>query len=339
MYNVEKYVGCAIQSLLDQTFTDFEAILVDDCSTDNTLEIAKSFHDPRIKIIEGKKNVGLGMNRNRGIKAAQGKYIYFFDSDDALLPNALEMLVNAADESNADLVVSTVYLRSNDSEFQSIKDLSLTAVPAGMNGNVSKDLKTRIWEEYAMHKTHCAAWLGIYKKPVFTASLRSNGGGYCLAYRDFSVAEDDFFLFELLCKTSNIVKINSLFYIYRVRATSISNSADINKLKKFVPVFMEFAKNINKKLLSLTKDQYFADSVIQIVLGRLMNLFAVQFLISDRVIFFKILTEILTPTFKDNTSFVKVMFCSSMLGEVMASNLTRENEVLKNKIKEITSSK
>ena len=177
MYNVEKYVGCAIQSLLNQTFNDFEAILVDDCSTDKTLEIAKSFHDSRIKIIEGKKNIGLGMNRNRGIKVAQGKYIYFFDSDDALLPNALEMLVNAADESNADLVVSTVYLRSNDSEFQSIRDLSLTAVPAGMNGNVSEDLKTRIWEEYAMHKTHCAAWLGIYKKPVFTVYAGSSRGG------------------------------------------------------------------------------------------------------------------------------------------------------------------
>lgn len=124
-----------------------------------------------------------------------------------------------------------------------------------------------------------------------------------------------------------------------MRTNSISNSVDINKLKKFVPVFMEFAKNINKKLLSLTKDQYFADNVIQIVLGRLMNLFAVQFLISDRVSFFKILTEILTPIFKDNTSFVKVMVCSSMLGEVMASNLTRENEILKSKIKEITSSK
>ena len=102
---------------------------------------------------------------------------------------------------------------------------------------------------------------------------------------------------------------------------------------------MEFAKNINKKLLNLTKDQFFADNVIQMVLGRLMNIFAVQFLVNDRITSFRILTEALTPIFKDNTSFVKAMICSSMFGELMANNLTRENDNLKKKIEEFTLSK
>lgn len=58
MYNCEKYVGLAIETLLNQTFKNFEAILIDDCSTDRTLEIAKSFSDPRLKIIRNKKNLG-----------------------------------------------------------------------------------------------------------------------------------------------------------------------------------------------------------------------------------------------------------------------------------------
>ena len=149
------------------------------------------------------------------------------------------------------------------------------------------------------------------------------------------MAEDDFFLFELLCKTSNIVKINSPFYVYRVRANSISNSTDIGKLKKFMPVFMEFAKNINKKLLSLTKDQYFADNVVQIVVGRLMNLFVIPMWMQDRVGTYKILTEVFKPVFKDNCSFVKTILCSSMFGEIMSKKLAQENELLKSKIKNI----
>ena len=59
MYNVEKYLKTCITSILDQTFTDFELILVDDCSTDSTLEIAKSFSDPRIKILQTEKNYAI----------------------------------------------------------------------------------------------------------------------------------------------------------------------------------------------------------------------------------------------------------------------------------------
>ena len=173
MYNVEKYVGCAIQSLLNQTFTDFEAILIDDCSTDNTLAVAKSFADSRIKIFKNKKNLGAAQSRNIGMSHAQGEYIYFFDSDDALMSNALEILFNNAQKHNSDLVVSTVYLHSNDSEFQSLENLNYTPIAAGVMGEVSSDLKMRIWDEYALHKTHCSVCFSLYKKSVFKAI----GGG------------------------------------------------------------------------------------------------------------------------------------------------------------------
>ena len=122
MYNVEKYVGCAIQSLLNQTFTDFEAILIDDCSTDNTLAVAKSFADSRIKIFKNKKNLGAAQSRNIGMSHAQGEYIYFFDSDDALMPNALELMITAAEKNNADCVSSLVHLEViGDNEFKELR--------------------------------------------------------------------------------------------------------------------------------------------------------------------------------------------------------------------------
>ena len=173
MYNVEKYVGCAIQSLLNQTFTDFELILIDDCSTDNTLAMARNFDDPRIKVFQNKRNLGVGQTRNHGISLAIGEYVYFCDSDDAVLPNALDLLLNAAEKNDSDLITSTVYLRSIDSEFKSSDNVNCSAIGAGVMGKVSEDLKTRIWEEYAMHKTHCSVCFSLYKKELFNAQ----GGG------------------------------------------------------------------------------------------------------------------------------------------------------------------
>lgn len=98
---------------------------------------------------------------------------------------------------------------------------------------------------------------------------------------------------------------------------------------------MEFAKLIDKRLLSLTNDQFFADNVNSLVLGRLMNLFVIPMWMQDRVGTYKILTEVFKPIFKDNCSFVKTILCSSMFGEIMSKKLAQENEILKSKIKTI----
>jgi glycosyltransferase involved in cell wall biosynthesis len=87
-YNRAKFVGDAIQSVLDQTFTDYEIIVVDDGSTDNTKAILGQFKD-KIRYIY-QENQGVSAARNRGIQAAQGEYIAFLDSDDLFLPTKLE---------------------------------------------------------------------------------------------------------------------------------------------------------------------------------------------------------------------------------------------------------
>lgn len=81
MYNVEKYVSTAIESVLSQSFEEFELICVDDGCTDRTLQIASSFEDPRVRIVQ-QKNRGLSGARNTGINNCQGIYIAFLDSDD-----------------------------------------------------------------------------------------------------------------------------------------------------------------------------------------------------------------------------------------------------------------
>ena len=81
LYNDEKYVKDAVSAILNQTHKNFELLIIDDGSTDKSLEIVKSFRDKRIKIYKNDKNVGVAGIRNKGIKLAKGKYIFFTDSD------------------------------------------------------------------------------------------------------------------------------------------------------------------------------------------------------------------------------------------------------------------
>ena len=108
MYNVENYIGECLDSLLAQTFRDFEIILVDDLSTDNGFEIVKSYVERfggRLKLAQMKKNSGgASRPRNVGLQLASGEYIFFVDSDDFIMLNALETLYNAAKEYDAEVV-------------------------------------------------------------------------------------------------------------------------------------------------------------------------------------------------------------------------------------------
>ena len=90
VYNVEQYVGKAIESILNQTFSEFEFIIVDDSSTDNTWNIIQSYSDKRITAIQNKNNIGNYPSRNKGMKLAKGKYIAVMDGDDIAVPERIE---------------------------------------------------------------------------------------------------------------------------------------------------------------------------------------------------------------------------------------------------------
>lgn len=104
-YNVEDYVGECLLSLMEQTFLNFEAVCVDDGSTDGTKDVLAQFEraDYRFRVIE-RENGGLSAARNTGLRHARGTYVSFLDSDDKYAPNALERLVETAKADNLDLV-------------------------------------------------------------------------------------------------------------------------------------------------------------------------------------------------------------------------------------------
>lgn len=94
VYNCESFLFDTISSVLNQTYDDFELVIVNDSSTDNSLNIIKSFKDPRIKLINNIVNYGCGISRQIGINNSIGKYTLFLDGDDTIEPNCLSTLNN-----------------------------------------------------------------------------------------------------------------------------------------------------------------------------------------------------------------------------------------------------
>ena len=100
VYNTVKYLKQAIDSVLSQTLTDWEMILVDDCSEDGSWELLEVLakNDGRIRIIRNNKNSGSGISRNKAIDLADGKYIAFMDSDDLWHPDKLKIQIGLMEE-------------------------------------------------------------------------------------------------------------------------------------------------------------------------------------------------------------------------------------------------
>ena len=120
MYNAEKYVGECLDSLLNQTFKNFEVIIVNDCSSDNSCAVVESYvkkFGGRLRILGNKQNSGAAASRNNGLMISRGKYIYYLDSDDMLLLTGLEEMYKTAEEFSADVVdLSRFYKMSENAK-------------------------------------------------------------------------------------------------------------------------------------------------------------------------------------------------------------------------------
>ena len=99
-YNAEKFLAKAIESILCQSYQDFEYIIIDDCSTDGTWKMIQDYakKDKRIIAITNQKNLGIAGNRNRGVSLAKGKYLVWQDADDISLPRRIEKQVAFMDK-------------------------------------------------------------------------------------------------------------------------------------------------------------------------------------------------------------------------------------------------
>ena len=119
LYNCEQYVAKSIESVLTQTYKDWELLIVDDCSTDRSVEVIKSFNDERIKLLSNEHNSGAALSRNYALREAKGKWIAFLDSDDIWLPTKLEEQLQFMKENKYSFTYSD-YRICNDNEWEKV---------------------------------------------------------------------------------------------------------------------------------------------------------------------------------------------------------------------------
>ena len=122
-YNVAPYIGACLESILNQTFQDYELICIDDGSKDETVHIIKEYaeKDKRIRLIVNPENQGLAVIRNQSLAEAKGKYIYFLDGDDLYDPSYFEKAINLAEKEGSDVVMCDYLSFYKVSEIEDLK--------------------------------------------------------------------------------------------------------------------------------------------------------------------------------------------------------------------------
>lgn len=218
LYNTEAYIGQCLESLLAQTFQDFEVIVVDDCSTDKSAaivaEIAPKF-EGRLKLIRLKKNSGFpGLPRNTAMNGAKGKYIAFLDSDDFYKPDALEKFYNTAEETDAEVIHAEKYF-SFDEEGNDKGIITFQKAPFVTEPTLEpEDIGERI-KRFVSYQT---LWWGINK--LFRRDFLVKNH---IQFPNITAWEDLVLIFHALMRAQKYVRVPDVVYCYRLRKNSLSH--------------------------------------------------------------------------------------------------------------------
>ncbi len=145
MYNSEKHIKKCLESILNQTYEDFELLLINDGSTDITESIIKKYDDDRIKYYKN-ENQGIGKARNYGIEKSKGEYIVFIDSDDYVEKTMLEKLINKIESDKLDIVICDYY-RKNKNRIKEEKLISFENTSIKDNEEVLLKINLSVWNK------------------------------------------------------------------------------------------------------------------------------------------------------------------------------------------------
>lgn len=264
VYNVELSLDKCIQSILKQTYKNFELVIVDDGSTDNSLSMCYEYakKDKRIKIIKKESHTCLSDVRNIGIENATGEYIMFVDSDDYVCETFVKDMVEAIENKNVDVVRCKAWEHNKDGS-TSIENLR------GYENRILKndEIKELIPHLVTLHENiGCYSWVLIIRRNIL--NIRFNPAIYC--------RQDAVFLVELLLKTvSSIYFLDKPLYNYCINENGITR--DSKRFFTFVDGFINSDKEIKKilreyNLLNKDLEQKMNNNVIESIFGRTQSL-------------------------------------------------------------------
>lgn len=205
VYKVEQYLRVCVDSILDQTYTNLEIILVDDGSPDNCPVMCDEYaaKDSRVKVIH-KANGGLSDARNVGLSVINGEYLMFVDSDDILPLDAVKILYTLALKYDSELVIGS-YTRFSDNDDEN----------ADNKDTPSAHSMTKIEAIQHMLQNGCASWGRLYR-----ADIHEN-----IFFPIGEINEDEAIVLDILDKCNRVILTNECVYKYRMRPESITTTA------------------------------------------------------------------------------------------------------------------
>lgn len=233
--NYAKYIDDALNSVLHQTFTDWECLIIDDASTDNSIEIIQKYvdQDKRFKLFHTDEYSGISVARNIGLDNARGDYIAFLDSDDCYTEYALESLIHLAHQTKAHVVGG----------FTNIVPAPFKYIPRNAQVPGNRDVFEAIFTNTQLLHTHqghkwCWIWRRIYKREMigetrFLPELKERG-------------DDSTFMLDISYKTKPFVETTNTVVFHRFHAGSITQTGFSPRDFEWIPIHL---KHIRENLL------------------------------------------------------------------------------------------
>lgn len=272
IYNVEPYLEKCINSILNQTYKDFELILVDDGSPDNCPAICDEYakKDNRITVIH-KQNGGVSSARNEGIKIAKGEFIWFVDSDDYIETNALEILSGYIEKSPSDLYI----------------------FEQGLSGKFDIDnLNNLFYEHYFKYHFGFAPWNKIYKNSILQSSS-------LFFDTEETVGEDLLFNVNYYTKINSLKFLDEKLYHYVIRENSAMTTYDDKRYEKQMRLYF--------KIHNLLKDYVSHEVLAVLFLMHIISGLNQSFKKFNLFKFRKIIKEYLAQTSFDKKTFKRAI--------------------------------
>lgn len=263
VYNKEKYVKRCLESVLKQTMDDFEVIVIDDFSTDDSFSICESMQplfDGRMKLVKQKKNpnslefsrdieLGLGspgIPRNTALRLSKGKYVCFLDADDYLLDNALEERCRIAEDLEIDVLHEEKFYQVT-TDVDTPKLIKIDAgTPSDMPAFVSLD-RTYLVKEILSRRFNFFPWNKTFRRDF----LMENDINFPVLYS----SEDDIFCIKTICLAKRYVRFVGALYVHRAVSNSVGTSfSTLRSVQKSTQILYDGVCELDKFMRSIDWD-------------------------------------------------------------------------------------
>ncbi|MFL9834763.1 glycosyltransferase [Chryseobacterium terrae] len=233
VFKCEKYILRCLESVKNQTFKNFEIILVNDCTPDKSMDVIQKFiqqnSDLSIIIYEHEKNSGLSVVRNTGIKLSKGKYIYFLDSDDEITSDCIELLINSALKTDAQITIAqNRWINTFDN---TTKDFGF---PTTAGKKYYSD-RLEIFSVYSNGGFPSSSWNKLIKRDFIIANE--------IYFVPGLFAQDELWFFHLLLKTDTLAVINEITYLYYLHGESVIFNRTKKNFENFLTILEYFTQS------------------------------------------------------------------------------------------------